>query len=487
LIRKELSIHTGEVYDPVALSTATSHLQELYWTHGYNNVFIQSTLKRNKEENGTLQILFEIKEYEQQYVEEIVIEGNQATSDSLILSQITLKPGDILNYQKTNESRNHLYDTKAYSLVDLKPEPFIGPLAESDGNRRPVILKVKVKEVRPYRLHYGVFYDTERDAGGIADFSNRNTLGSARLIGTRIRYDSDVQEVRGYFSQPVLRRFPIQTDITGYFRRESFTAEDDPNIGFATDTIGLSLQQEVQFRNKFILNYGYRFEHNKQEEIGSIPVVETVQNTAPLTITLTRDSRNKLLDSWKGSFTSQAFEYAPSYLGSDLRFYKYLGQYFYYFPLSEPSRVPWAGEKRSRLVVAGGIRVGLAGGLDGQDLIVSDKFFAGGGTTIRGFSQNDVGPKGTENLPVGGNALFIVNGELRFPIFNIFDGVGFLDFGNVYPKINDFDLTDIRSSAGFGLRARTPYFLLRADYGFKLDRKPGESTGNLFFSIGQAF
>ena len=131
--------------------------------------------------------------------------------------------------------------------------------------------------------------------------------------------------------------------------------------------------------------------------------------------------------------------------------------------------------------------MGFAGGLDGQDLIASNKFFAGGGTTIRGFGQNEVGPKGPEGNPIGGNSLFIINSELRFPIFNIFDGIGFLDIGNVYPKTENFDPIDTRSSAGFGLRARTPYFLFRADYGIKLDREPGETFGEFFFSIGQAF
>jgi len=39
----------------------------------------------------------------------------------------------------------------------------------------------------------------------------------------------------------------------------------------------------------------------------------------------------------------------------------------------------------------------------------------------------------------------------------------------------------------FGLRIRTPYFLIRFDYGFKLDRRPGETLAKPFFSIGQAF
>jgi outer membrane protein insertion porin family len=83
--------------------------------------------------------------------------------------------------------------------------------------------------------------------------------------------------------------------------------------------------------------------------------------------------------------------------------------------------------------------------------------------------------------------MLVINNELRFPLFSIFDGVGFLDVGNVYAKVSDFSLADIRKTGGVGLRVRTPWFLIRFDYGLKLDRKPEESRGRFFFSIGQAF
>ena len=76
---------------------------------------------------------------------------------------------------------------------------------------------------------------------------------------------------------------------------------------------------------------------------------------------------------------------------------------------------------------------------------------------------------------------------MRFPLFSIFDGVGFVDIGNIYAKVGDFNPTDVRKAAGLGLRIRTPYFLIRFDYGIKLDRQPGEPRARPFFSIGQAF
>ena len=79
------------------------------------------------------------------------------------------------------------------------------------------------------------------------------------------------------------------------------------------------------------------------------------------------------------------------------------------------------------------------------------------------------------------------NNEFRFPAYRFLDGVAFFDAGNVYRHIEDFSLSGVRTSAGAGLRIRTPYALIRLDYGVNLRPHPGEARGKFFFSIGQAF
>ena len=207
----------------------------------------------------------------------------------------------------------------------------------------------------------------------------------------------------------------------------------------------------------------------------------------PLSSTLTRETRDEVLDASKGTFLSQAFAYSPSWLGSDRPYLKYYGQYFHYFPLTPARPKPFSHELlRPRLVFATGARIGLAQGLGG-DVPTSERFYAGGSTTLRGFEQNAVGPIGVNNIPAGGNAVLVLNNELRTPLFGILDGVVFVDVGNVYPTIKDLSFTDLRQSAGIGIRLRTPWILLRSDYGFVLDPRAGESRSRFYFSIGQAF
>jgi outer membrane protein assembly factor BamA len=236
------------------------------------------------------------------------------------------------------------------------------------------------------------------------------------------------------------------------------------------------------------LNYGYRIEKSRTYDTGPDPIFNVPLRLASLTSTFSRDTRDDVLDATKGSFLSHAFQFSPQTLGSQVRFVKYFGQYFRYFPLQKP-RVQLFTNKviRPRLVYASAVRVGLAGGLGGQEVPLSERFFAGGATTIRGFTQNSVGPATFTGTELGGVGTLVLNNELRFPLVSILDGVSFVDVGNVYGKLSDFDPTDLRKAAGFGLRVRTPFLLLRLDYGFNLQRRMGEPAGRLFFSIGQAF
>jgi outer membrane protein assembly factor BamA len=117
----------------------------------------------------------------------------------------------------------------------------------------------------------------------------------------------------------------------------------------------------------------------------------------------------------------------------------------------------------------------------------TERFFAGGDTTLRGFRLDLAGPLDVNGDPLGGEGLFLLNEELRFPIWSHFQGVIFADVGNVYRTLSDYTLRDLRECAGAGLRLMTPIGPFRMEYGALLDRRPGEGPGQFFISIGQAF
>jgi outer membrane translocation and assembly module TamA len=129
-----------------------------------------------------------------------------------------------------------------------------------------------------------------------------------------------------------------------------------------------------------------------------------------------------------------------------------------------------------------------------EDLPASERFFAGGDTTIRGYALDTVGTPKTispRGFPRGGNGVLIMNAELRVPVWKEIGAALFADGGNVWERVTDFSLSELRGSLGFGLRYRSPIGPIRLDLGFKMDRREFggrlEPRSVLHFSIGQAF
>jgi outer membrane protein insertion porin family len=152
----------------------------------------------------------------------------------------------------------------------------------------------------------------------------------------------------------------------------------------------------------------------------------------------------------------------------------------------------------NRIVFAANARLGMAEGFSNQgQLPASERFFAGGDTTVRGFALDELGVRHTPPQPgdtidqdgfaVGGNGLVILNAELRMPVFGGVSVVPFFDIGNVFARVTDIDLTELRGTPGLGLRYKSPFGPLRFDVGFKINRQTGESLTAFFISFGQAF
>jgi outer membrane protein assembly complex protein YaeT len=476
---------SGSSYDPNTLRDAVKTVENLYHSKGYNDVSVTFRVIQDSSA-ARANLTFYIVEHKQSIIREIAVEGTYGTSRDFVLRQLDFQTGDALDFARINETRKRLYSTSVYSSVDFQTEELTG--TSPDARIKDMRIRVRVREIKPYRLQYGLFYDTERGIGGILEAENRNFLGRASDMGLRFRYDTDLQEGRLYFYQPFVTKLHLKMDASAFVQRETRPA-------FSTKRIGFSLFQERNLPRNYRLDYGYRYDHVRWNGLPPDPTI--FQASAPvarLVATLTRDTRDSVLDATRGEFSSHSLEFGPRFLGSETGFTRYYGQYFRYVPLDRfiwkvpPDKKKSAGS--TRLVYAAALRLGLTEAFGGKDVISPERFFAGGGTTMRGFQQDLLGP--TETLPdgtvrpTGGEALFLLNNEIRFPIFSILHGVGFVDVGNVYPRISDFSFS-IRKSAGAGLRLKIKFIPIRFDYGFKLDRRPGERKSTFFFSIGQAF
>ena len=513
---QQLPVKEDEPFLPLGAENSLEKIRTLYWPLGYNDVRSDYSLVLDRGA-GVVDITFTIAEGRQSVVGPIQVRGTQRLDEALVRRQIELQPGEPLDLSALAKSRRNLYDTGAFSTVQINQgdreqgenrrasaeAPASGPQtneqagepqsseqipqAENEpiNGEKPVPLSVVVREVQPLQVRYGASYDTERGLGGILDVSQHNWLGGARVIGFQSRYDKQLHDFRLYINQPALLFLPFKTTGAVYFR-EDLSPPSELTRAFNASRKGASIEQEVKLADAYVWSWGYRWERARTlEPVGGV-LIGDPHTISPLTSTLTRETRDEPLDATRGTFVAHALAFSPRWLGSDLAYMKYFGQYFHYFALQSPQRKPLTNEYlRPRLVFATGVRVGLAKGIGGE-VPMTERFFAGGSYSMRGFAQNAVGPIGADRIPTGGNALILFNNELRAPLFGRFDGVVFADIGNVYPLISAITF-DLRESAGVGLRVRTPWFLLRGDYGFVLDPRPGEKRQRFYFSIGQAF
>ncbi len=141
---------------------------------------------------------------------------------------------------------------------------------------------------------------------------------------------------------------------------------------------------------------------------------------------------------------------------------------------------------RRRWVAAGRLRAGSIVGAETLDLPVDDRFFAGGGGSVRGFGFQDVGPLDANGDPLGGRGLFEASTELRWKAFGPLGFVAFADAGSVVDGIRP-SLSELLYGAGFGVRYDTPAGPIRFDVAFPINRTGFENAFQIYISIGQAF
>jgi translocation and assembly module TamA len=163
-------------------------------------------------------------------------------------------------------------------------------------------------------------------------------------------------------------------------------------------------------------------------------------------------------------------------------FISFFSQNSYYRPLPKSFQL------------AASVRVGLAHSLErNPDLPISERFFAGGSSSLRGFDTDYAGPLDpNSNKPLGGNALFVGSMEIRIPLFSFIHIAGLYDTGNIFRTISDIDFHGFSQTLGGGLRIKTPFGPLRADYGCNLNlssdlRQRGLKRGHFFITVGPPF
>jgi outer membrane protein insertion porin family len=495
-------------YGPTIASDRDAILVE-YLNAGYSDANVTITPRMNGERAD---LPFTVVEGPQTVVDHIIVVGNTRTDESVIRRELRLHEGQPLGLQDLIESRARL------SALGLFRRVRITPLAHGGDND----VLVTVEEAMRTTIGYGGGAEVNRlleadpvtgearenlefAPRGFFEIGRRNIGGRNRTANlyTRLslRPNRDPENPKtfgfaeyrlvGTYRQP--RPFKGAGDFT-------VTAAVEQGVRSSFNFSRKGINVEVARRLSNILRGSARYSFtttrifdvqpvDPQDE-GLIARLFPQVRLSAFSVALARDTRDDVVDPQAGTFLTADGTIAARVLGSEVGFSKAFMSGFWYRNLGHP-----------HLVFATGVRLGLASPFERrspediiQEVPASERFFAGGDTTIRGYALDSVGAPNTispNGFPIGGNAVIIMNGELRTPVWRDLGAAAFIDGGNVFLRASEIDLGELRGAVGFGLRYRSPLGPIRVDLGFKLDRRVIanrlEPRTGLHLSIGQAF
>jgi outer membrane protein insertion porin family len=546
-LQAQLALAAGRPFYRPQLSVDREAIDRAYRNQGFQNVSVISQLAfadtAGSPPRGLcavgcerqVAITWTVREGDQITIDRILINGNSRIATTLIQRELTMQPGSPISDHAMIESQRRLAELGLFRRVRITELPRTGSLT------RDVL--VDLEEADTTTIDYGGGLEVgrirESEDGEAVDaldvgfrtffgISRRNLWGKNRsvtLFGrVTLRQDrsDDTAESQGYgfhdyrglftFREPrafgttgdaQFSAFIDQSQRTSYsFNRKGVTSEYARRLSAYTVT------------GRYTFDYTKVFESpiSTQDQLLIDRIFPQVRLSKVLGGVL-RDSRDDVLDPQRGSVLGFDTSVAAKIIGSEVGFVKSFFQGFVY------RRLPGRG-----VVLAAGARVGAAVGFSqevpdvliiadrdrmltraidravGFDVVIrelpaSERFFGGGDTTVRGFSLDSLGTDDTldpEGFPKGGNGMVILNFEARAPNWKNLQFVWFLDAGNVFGRVSDIRLQELRPTSGVGFRYRSPIGPLRVDWGWKLATRLLEGGGRersnvLHISLGQAF
>jgi outer membrane protein insertion porin family len=477
-VRAALGLQAGDRYTAEAVGRARAALETDYAAQGFNAVSV--TLDATADAaTGSVAIVVDVDEGPRQILETVAVDGGSGVRPSVVLDALSLETGAPVNMASWYEARRRLLDTGLFQRVDVEAVPVE---TGAGAREQPVRVQVTLRRWPPWGLRYGLEVTDEAapasegreiSPGVSADLQRRGLWGRPGTFGVALRANRDDRIGRSFLTLPGFFGLPVASSLFVSRSREQISES-----GFLTiiaDRTMFTAEQRFRPRPAVQVAYGYHLEQNRSsfaEADPDDPLGTLVARQARLTSTVLFDTRDDPFGATRGMLHSSALEYAPRALGADARFVKYVGQQFVYYPLTP------------RIVAASALRVGAGRGF-GQRLIPSERFFAGGVNTVRGYEDDSLGGADFFGDPVGGQATLVLNQEIRFPMWRWLGGVGFVDAGNVFRDASDLSLGALAVGVGAGFRISTPVGLFRLDLGVPVPRE--DRSPRWHFSFGQMF
>lgn len=449
------NLASGDPYRPREIARARRAVLRAARERGYLDATVRVEVRRH---DGAVDVRAQARPGEPALVRSIEISGLRKTHGSVVLREMELHPGDPVLPRLLEKSRLNLIRTGLFDKVELSP-------AADDSGTAAKRIVVYAEDRKTGSLSSGFGY-------GLLDrFHFAATLEQENFGGRGIRlqldgsYASRRRRLEGGAVFPWSFGHRVTTRLAGGYEKalpRSYHAER----WFA----GLSLSRAVD--TVFKGEVGYRFDRLDIRR-PAIPLERT--RLGQLELALSRDTRTDLSGTPRGSYLRVSEEWVAPWLGSREHYGRTKVQYRFDQPIASGFGV--------------GIRL-LGGRLFPQDparpVPITERFFAGGASTLRGFRGDAIGPSDSLGVAQGANILALGSAELELRVRGPIGIAFFLDGGQVADELGLFRWDEVSIGAGVGLRARPRFGTFRADVGFPVTERFADGP-QFHFSTGTAF
>jgi outer membrane protein insertion porin family len=472
----ELALESGRPFRPGALETDRRALLVQLAARGFVDAKVVAHVTHVGTEQGPdmVNVQYRIEPGEQVRIGRVLIQGNYYTRDSVIRRALPFASGDPLDPSKLSAAQTDIYRLGLFRSVAVHP-------LEQSGAVRDVAIEVGERPGGEFL--YGIGYDTRAGLRNFVQIGNRNVWGTGDQVALRgdVNFDSASFVPDEYIAsldgkQPRFRgsRYDLRGNITGLQSERSIDE-------FSIRKLSVGAGFEREFLPGLRGSLMQEFEDSDTYDVAPDAVL-TGQDVGRLrTVTLNPillyDGRDDAFAPKRGVFDSLQLRYGSPALGSQVHFFKIIVQHSQFVPLGAGFTWLYGG------------RFGFAEPMGFTHTInLGERFFLGGRTSVRGYKENSIGPRGSDGSPTGGDLFVNGSTEIRFPLFFGLQGAAFVDGGGLYLVHGNAASGDhFRVGIGPGLRYQTPIGSIGLDYGFKVARRGNESIGRFDFTIGNIF
>jgi outer membrane protein assembly complex protein YaeT len=452
----------GQLLSPQNLAGDRDALVSEYLNRGFEQVAVEVTQQPEAADASKMNVVFLITEGPQIFVRNVLLTGLHYTRPTTVERAITLHSGDALNQTALLDTQRNLYDLSLFNEVDAAVENPYG------GDTRKTVL-LQAVEARRWALTYGVGFEAQTGtpqnncAGatnrGVACNPNGTPGVSPRVLAAVTRNNlfgreqsASLQGTYGLLEQRIDLLFQIphfqghrNFSITfngGYANSKDVTTYVASRLqgGFRFTQNFQSPGAKLSKANTFIYEYDFRRVKVAFDSLQVFPAeiqeLATAVRVAGPGFTWIRDTRDSTLDAHRGTYTSFQDFLSKKPIGAEVEFNRL-----------DISNSSYWGFDKNRFVLARNTRYGQvrAFGVGQSRLIpLPERLYAGGPTSLRGFSFNAAGPRDPETgFPIGGAGALINSTELRLPpptlpwLGNSVSFVLFHDMGNVFTNAGD--------------------------------------------------